>query len=245
MLTTPYSGDLRSFLMVRFCAFCFVLLSLQANASEPSQKEPNGHSLYFTVTENTRVDNDVVSVTFHSIAQAPTADLVMQEINQKMQSARKALHNPADLQLQTSRYQVNPRYNKDQVITHWQGQQSLTITTQNQAGLPKLLKSLQPHLSYQSMQFYVSDKAQQHAKKSLLNSALKNYQAKAKQIAASFGAKNYLLIETRIDSPDLATPYTKNYLRSAQVMSDSVSPVVETGKSDISVIISGKILIPH
>lgn len=223
------------------------LFSFQVSASNAPIAEPTGHSIYFTINESERVENDVASITFHTIKQAPNAELVMLQINEKMQAAHNALKNFSDLELQTSQYQVNPSYNKDQVITHWQGQQSLTIITENQAGLPKLLETLQPYLSYQSMRFYVSDKTQKSAKDQLLNKALRSYQDRAKQIAGGFGTQRYQLVETRIDLPDLATPYAENYLRSARsnVMSDSVAPVVEAGKSEVSVQITGKIVLPH
>lgn len=237
----------RSLLIAWGLTLCLTSLSLQATANSSFKKETNGHTVYFTVSESERIENDVASVTFHTIVQAPNADLVMQEINKKMQAARLALKGFSDLELQTSQYQVNPSYNKNQVITHWQGLQSLTIRTENQAGLPKLLETVQPYLSYQSMRFYVSDKTQQHTKKQLLNKALKNYQVKAKQIANSFGAQQYQLIETRIDAPNLTTHYANNYLRSssANIMSDSVAPVIETGKSEVHVNITGKIVLPH
>ncbi|MEA3406260.1 MAG: SIMPL domain-containing protein [Pseudomonadota bacterium] len=229
-----------------FLSFVFYSSSSLAHTStETSSKVEQGHTIHFSVSENQRVDNDLVAITFRYVAQAPSGELVMQLINQKMQAAVRILKNFPQMETQTSQYQVRPVYSKKQIITHWQGQQNLTITTENRAGLPKLLAQLQPYLNYQSMRFHVSEETQKEIKDKLLVKALKNYQSKAKKIAASFGADHFQLIETRIDTPNLPSPRNDTYMRSAQIMSESVMPTVEGGKSDIRVHISGKMFIPH
>lgn len=224
----------------------FMVLGLFLNTPAVADDDPkHGHSIHFSVTESNRVDNDLVAVTFRYVTQAPTAELVMQAINKKMQAAHQALKGVNTIEVQTAQYHVNPVYDKNRVITHWQGQQSITVRTANQAGLPKLLEKIQPFLSYQSMSFYVSEDKQQQAKDQLLDKALKQYQTKAKHIAASFGAKHYQLIETRIDLPNQAMPYRENTMMTARAMSDMAAPVLEAGKSELRVQITGKLFIPH
>jgi len=223
-------------------AFSTLLFTAPIQANDDQER---GHSIHFAVTENARVDNDLVAVTFRYVTQAPTADLVMQAINQKMQAANQVLKGVNDIELQTGQYNVNPVYDKKLVITHWQGQQSLTIRTANQAGLPTLLEKIQPFLTYQSMRFSVSDAKQQQAKTQLLDKALKHYQTKAKHIAQSFDAKHYQLVETRIDLPNQGQPYAENYMSTARVMSDMAAPVMQAGKTELRVQITGKIFIPH
>lgn len=232
--------------MITATLLAFILFSTSSMAhTSIDSAQAQGHTIHFSVSESQRVDNDLVAITFRYVAQAPSGELVMQSINQKMQAAIRILKNFPKMETQTSQYQVRPVYSKKQIITHWQGQQNLTITTANRAGLPKLLAQLQPYLNYQSMRFHVSEETQKEIKDKLLTKALNNYQRKAKQIAASFGANHFLLIETRVDTPNLPSPRQDTYLRSASMMSEQALPAVEGGKSDIRVHISGKILIPH
>jgi len=234
-------------ILLKIILLNLTLFSAQATAinTNIAEQTNQGHTLHFSVTETQRVDNDLVSITFRYVAQAPTAELVMQSINQKMQAAIQVLKKFPQMEAQTSQYQVRPAYNKSNVITHWQGQQNLTINTANRAGLPRLLAQLQPYLNYQSMRFHVSEETQKQIKDQLLTKALLNYQAKATFIAKSFGATNYQLIETHIDTPNLPKPYADNSIRSARVMNEMAIPVIEAGKSDVSVHIRGKILIPY
>jgi len=215
------------------------------SSTEKVVNESKGHTIHFNVSESQKVANDLVAITFRYVAQAPTGEQVMQQINKKMQAAIRILKNFPNMETQTSQYQVRPVYSKKQIITHWQGQQNLTITTANRAGLPKLLAQLQPYLNYQSMRFHVSEETQQSIKTNLLTKALQSYQNKAKFIARSFGAEHFQIIETRIDTPNLPSPRNETYLRSAQVMSESVMPAIEGGKSEVRVQVSGKLYIPH
>jgi len=234
----------RTYFLAGLLTFMFAGLLFTASA-KAGDDGANSHIIHFSVSESARIDNDLVAVTFRYVTQAPTADLVMQAINQKMQAANEVLKDVKRIEVQTDQYNVNPVYDKNRIITHWQGQQSLTLHSVNQAGLPKLLEKLEPYLNYQSMRFYVSDAVQQQAKDQLLDKALKQYQSKAQRIAESFGAKRYHLLETRIDLPNQATPYAESYVRTARVMSDMAAPVLQAGKTELNVQITGKISIAH
>jgi len=221
----------------------FVMIITVKGAHAAPQTSPV-HTLHFSVTEQARVSNDSVAITFAHLAQAPTAEAVMAQINQKMQQAQNELRPFTEIEIQTSHYQVHPFYDKSQMITHWQGQQNLTIQTENQAGLPKLLAQLQPLLMYQSLRFYVSNRAQAQASKDLLSKALKHYQAKAQRIANTLGAQSYRLLETHITSNQPAVPYRTTALRSTRLNDESHSePLLEAGKTEMSVHISGTMVI--
>lgn len=234
----------RHFFSAGLLTFAFFALLFTAPTHADNSKA-TGHAIHFAVTESARIDNDLVAVSFRYLTQAPTADLVMQAINQKMQAANNVLKDIKHIEVQTGQYNVNPVYDKKRVITHWQGQQSLTIRTANQAGLPTLLEKVQPFLTYQSMRFSVSDAKQKQAKAQLLDKALKQYQLKAQHIADSFGAKHYQLTETRIDLPNHSQPYAESYMRTTRVMSDMAAPVIQAGKTELNVQITGTIWIPH
>jgi predicted secreted protein len=86
------------------------------------------HKIHFTVTEQTKVENDRVIVQFIAQAQADNAQAVSMQINQAMRQALTQL-SPQERKLtQTGNYNVRPHHNRAGVITHWQGQQNLTLT---------------------------------------------------------------------------------------------------------------------
>lgn len=196
------------------------------------------HQVHFSISQAQQLDNDVAEIRFHHIAQAPSAEGVMQEINQHMQAALKVLETQPDIKLQTSPYQVYPAYNKQQIITHWKGRQSLILTTEKLAGLPKLLTQLQPYLSYESTQFRISEETRQKALVSLTQQALQRYQKQAELIAQSFGNPHYQLVKTQIHSPSSIHP-PRPYLQAARTMSEAAAPVIESGQSELRIQIDG------
>lgn len=221
-----------------------LLTSLSAHASpQPNTSHADEHRVHFSISSSQKVENDTADITLQAIAQGPNAQSVMQEINQQMQSAIKALRFNDKIVTQTSSYQVYPVQNKQRIITHWKGQQSLTLTTQNLPGLPGLLEKVEPHLSYQSLRFRVSDALQQQVRQKLTAKALQQYQKQAKRIAESFGTSQYRFVDTRIHSganglirqPMLARSYAETA---------SAPPVMEAGESTITIQVEGELALP-
>ena len=109
----------------------------------------------------------------------------------------------------------------------------------------QVLKKVQPYLAYQSMHFFVSTKIREKMKETLIQKAIKKYQNTANNIASGFGHQNYKLIETRINTPNNRHQkvYARTEMRSAAM--DMASPNVSAGESQLSVTISGSMLLPN
>ncbi|MDG6774839.1 SIMPL domain-containing protein [Thiomicrorhabdus sp. ZW0627] len=232
-----------------FSTLAVLLSANAAHAGNPEVYDDSKHRIHFSVSQAAQVDNDIVEIQFQHIAQAATAEQVMQEINEHMQSAMEILNDyqsddGVKLQIQTSQYRVYPAYNKQQIITHWRGQQSLTITSKNSAGLSKILSRIQPILSYQSTHFRISEHKKQEWISKLTSDALQRYQHQAKKIAHSFGTEQYKLLETNIQSPSYSQPPIQPYLRAA-AMAEQAAPVMESGSSELRVRVEGTLQIDN
>lgn len=233
--------------------FCLANVTVPVLANQnflpPPINEPNhqltGNKVYFSITESQKIDNDTLIITLNSSAQARSANVVMEKINRKMQTAIASLKKFPEIKVKTSQYQVHPIYNKGETIRHWNGNQSLIITLDAQSKQLKVLTELQEQLSYQSMYFMVSAKQKQKAMQQLTLIALQTFQQQAKSIANAFGSSNYQLIETRINTPH-AQRHTQNMnFTSRMVMAESMNaPAIESGQSTLTVNVSGILLLP-
>ena len=224
-----------------FQIFVFILLPKVSLAGETT----SGNKVHFSVTESQNVANDSISVTFNRVAEGRSPQAVADEINQQMQAAVQALKSYPNVITQTSQYNINPVYKKS-VMTHWRGQQSLTLTLENKPGLVQILAKIQPYLAYQSMQFGVSDKLKQKLLDKLTNHAIQRFRAQANRIARGFMAPNYKIIETHIDTPNHITPRPYMARSNMAVMSAPMAtPTVKAGQSKLTVNISGTILLPN
>jgi len=222
-------------------SFLFMLFSPLSAAEETWQ----GNKVHFAITETQNVANDTISITFNRVAEGVSPQAVANEINQQMQSAVQALKAYPDVIVQTSQYNIHPVYKKS-IISHWRGQQSLTLTLENKPGLVQILAKIQPYLAYQSMQFGVSENLKRELMAELTDRAIHQFRAQANRIAKGFMAPNYKIIETHINSPGYSNP--RPYMeRSEMAMAsaDIAVPTVRAGQSKLQVTISGVILLPQ
>ena len=210
----------------------------------PPQKM-TGNKIYFSISESQKMDNDTLVITLKATAQARSANVVMEKINRKMQTALSALKKYPEIEIKTAQYRVHPAYNKGESIRHWNGSQSLIITLDAKSTQLNALTELQEQLEYQSMQFKISAKQKQKAIQQLTFIALQTFQQQAKLIAEAFGSQNYQLLETRINPPNAQFNRQNVAFTSRMVMAESMaSPAIEAGQSTLTVNISGVLLLP-
>jgi len=237
--------------MLLFClANVTTTVLANQNILPPPVNESNhqfhGNKVYFSISESQKMDNDTLTITLKSSAQARSANIVMEKINQKMQIAIAFLKAYPKIEVKTSQYQVHPMYNKGETIRNWRGSQSLIITLDAHSKQLNVLSELQEQLTYQSMHFKVSAKQQQKAMQKLTLIALQTFQQQAKLIANAFGSSNFQLIETRINTPRAQTRAQNMTFTSRMVMAESTNaPAMESGQSTLTVSVSGILLLPQ
>ncbi len=232
-------------LLLTVTLFTVGLLSPPAMAQSVTNQdnEPQGNKVHFSISESQDIPNDTLSIIFNRIAQGSSAQMVANDINIKMQEALVALKKYPDVKSQTSQYHIRPVYNKQKIISHWTGSQSLTITLENKPGLIKVLTYLQPYLAYQSMQFGVSSERKTKIMQQLTAKAIQSFQKQAAMIAQGFHAPDCRILETRINTP-YNPPITHGYASSRMLAAESMAPpAVSAGESTLRVEISGVLLL--
>jgi len=206
----------------------------------------NGNKIYFSITESQKMDNDISVVTLSASTQARSAKAVMEKINQKMQAALSILKKYPVIDAKTTQYQVHPIYQKDRVIRHWNGSQSLVITLDAKSKQFQILAALQEPLVYQSMQFKISTEKKQKVMQQLTLNALQTFQKQAQLIANEFGMAEFKILETRINSPLPSFNTQKMNFGNRMVMAKSITaPAIEAGKSTLKVTVSGVLLLSY
>ncbi len=213
--------------------------SVIAQTVTNQNNEIQGNQVHFSISESQDISNDRLTMVFNRVAQGTSAQMVANEINLKMQEALVVLKKQPDVNSQTSQYHIRPIYNKQQIITHWTGSQSLTITLDNKPELITVLTQLQPYLAYQSMQFGISTELKTEVMQRLTMKAIQSFQKQATMIAQSFHATDYRILETHINSPH-TPPIALGYASNRMLATESMAPpAVSAGESTLRVVISG------
>lgn len=204
----------------------------------------NGHKVQFSVQKSSQATNDRITLTFRAFAENQNAHQVSNEINRKMQAALRTLNMYPDIKTQTSNYNIHPVYKK-QNLSHWRGQQTLTLIFDNQPGLVKVLGQIQKHLTYQNMQFSVSKKRKEKILKQLQSQAILAFRQQAQKIASDFGSNHFKILKSQIRNQGGPSPRPM-YARAEMSMkaADSV-PNIHAGESVLTVSVDGTILLPN
>ncbi|MBF6058947.1 SIMPL domain-containing protein [Thiomicrorhabdus heinhorstiae] len=214
-------------------------LSLFAAQSVKAEDETPANQVHFQVSLSQTVDNDRLDVSFYKLVQAPSPQEVTKQIDQAMHQALKAIDLKSDdYVVQTGQYSLNPNYDKNRIISHWQGRQQLNIHFKNPAQATQIISKLTPYLSYSSMQFSASEQTRRQAQDALLKDAIQAFRHKAQWISEQFAAEHYRIVETNINTPSRAPVYA--YARVAMEKADS-APALAAGESQIQVQINGKL----
>lgn len=229
-------------LFFSLASFALLLCALSIQPVQADDKQPSGHKIHFSITESENVGNDRVSITFSHVAQGATPQSVTEQINKRMKSAFAVLKRYPDIVAQTSQYNIYPVYQK-QLISHWRGQQSLTIHFENRPQEMTVLDEIQPHLAYKSMQFSVSDTRRKEVLEQLTRKAIQTYRQRAQLIASEFANAKYQLLETHINTPNIPVARALYARAETAMASDMSAPNVAAGESKIQIQISGRLLL--
>lgn len=193
------------------------------------------HKISFSVIETISVANDLLVIEFAAEHQAKTNAEVTQLVNKSMQNALQQLSSEQKNLVQTGNFSVYPRYDKNQNITHWQGQQNLTVKIPKDGDIEGILSKLQTELVYKSMRADVSKTSRQAAEEKLQAAAIMSYQAKAKTLSEQFGKPEGKLLETNI--LNLSSGY-RPQAKMVMMAADS-APTIEMGEQELSLQING------
>jgi len=222
----------------------FTLLLLSIGSAAFASNDEAGHKVNFAYTESMNLENDLVTIRFRALEEGKTSAEVSQKINRQMQQAIGSINKARFKTIQTENYQIFPVYGKNRQIAHWRGQQTLRLEAASDQKISPTLQKLESLLSYQSLQFSLSTERRQKAQEQLLLSAIQGYQAKAKQIANAFGKQKFVLLQTDLQANHTAPVMHANSLR-MEAMAASAEPALEEGSSQVTLYISGTMLLEN
>jgi predicted secreted protein len=183
--------------------------------------------------------HDQTNVQLEAFVEEDNSSRAMQRINQKMQSVKEVLTNTQGIEWSTQTYTVRPQFDRNGKLKTWQARQTITIQSSIHHDLGKTLQRLEPFLNYRAMTTTISKHSQAQIYPKLLQSALKNYQRKANQIAQQFDHKHYQLISTQIIESGHHQPRPTVHSARALTLSESIEPVIQAGTETLTIEVSG------
>ena len=204
-------------------------------------------TLYYTqasidVSASDEIDNDTMIVSLYAMQESVDAKDASDRVNEKINWALSELKRYPELEIKTESYSTTPVYNKSQIVS-WRGRQSLTVKSRDMTLLSQLLGPLQRKLQLGGISFDVSQVTRQAHTDRLIDEALVAYDKRASRVASKVKGGGYRIVSMNISTSgsEMPRPYMAMRAVAAEADFAAVSPQTESGKSTLTVRVSGTI----
>jgi uncharacterized protein YggE len=188
------------------------------------------------------VDNDMVRLNWQVQIQAGTANEAMTAVNTVLEKSIKGLSGNTDISKLRNNIQTYPQYGKDRTIQTWQGVGSLTFEMPVSALKNQKSLNVAEGLTLSNLEYFPSDARIEQSREKLLQSAMKEFQTKARVAAKGFGKTGYTIGEVSINDENQGSPGgPRMYATSADMMSKAVEVTPAAGSSRLSVSVNGRV----
>ena len=219
-----------------------IILAATTASGAISANELNYNIYQLSSSAQSQVKNDTMRVTFTASHQAPDSATVNNRVNRQMSDALKLLKSTSEIEYQTGNYQTYQTYQR-QKGSGGRAEQQLVVSSKDVALLTQLVGQLQQHLKVSSMNFEASNALRQQTKEQLSINALEQFKQRASLIQTTMAADSYRIVDVAVNFGGNYPPVSHLMARPQMAMMDQsrATPEVASGKSTISVSVSGKI----
>ena len=232
---------IRSILTVLSCLMLPAFALAQVPPIGPAADLP---AVSLNASATTQVDNDRMTIVLQSESEKPVASAAASEVNAKMAKALAMTKTVSGVTAKTVNYTTNQVIEKGKMV-RWRVSQWLQIETADFTAGANLATRLQDEgLLLSSLTFSVSPEARRVAVAKLQHEALTEWQALAKQAAASMNYGGYSPGRLAINVNDHMPPPRPRL--AAQAMAASAPEVsVAGGSSEIVLTVSGEAILTN
>lgn len=189
------------------------------------------------------VVNDLFVAVLYTEHEGQRQAEVAERVNAAMAWAIEQAKTAAGVKTQTLQYSTYPVYANDSTrVTGWRARQSLRLEGRDAKAIGELVAALQEKLAVESVGQAVSREARRTAEDGLTATALAQFDARAKQIAAALGRPGYRLVRINVSNtgnPGMPIAYRGAMMAEASMKSAPVQ--VEAGEQTLGVVVSGTI----
>lgn len=220
------------------CALAAASLGLAAQTLPPPQ-----NVLQLQASHAVEVQQDLLTLTLTTAREGTDPAVVQTQLKNAVDAAlaeaRKSAQ-PGQMDVRTGNFALYPRHNRDGKMTGWTGTAELVLEGRDFPRITQTAGRIQT-MTMGGVQFGLSREQRARAESQAQSTAIERFQAKASELAKSFGFGGYTLREVAVNANEPGfQPRFRMAAQEARVASDAAVPV-EPGKSEVVVTVSGSV----
>lgn len=190
------------------------------------------------------VQQDILTISMSTTREGAEANIVQAQLKTALDTAlaeAKKASAPGQLDVRTGNFSLYPRYTKDGKINGWQGTTELVLEGRDFVKISATAGKIQT-LTIANVAFSLSREQRAKVEAEAQNTAIERFRAKAGDIAKSFGMGNHIVREVTVNAGDQGyTPRPRLAEMSLKMSSADAAVPVESGKSTVTVTVSGSV----
>lgn len=145
------------------------------------------------------------------------------------------------MELHTGQFNLQPRYGRDGKIVNWVGSTELVLEGRDFARIGNAAAKIQS-LVVTSASFGLSREQRARAEAEAQANAIESFKTRANAIAHGFGFADYSLRDIVVSANDVGVmPRPRMQLMTSKAMAEEAPQPLESGKSTVTVVVSGSV----
>lgn len=233
----------------RTAALATMLASLLAFAGAAAAQAPvitatpPQNVVSLSASASLEVPQDELTIVFSTTREGSDAAVVQSQLKQALDAAlaeaRKAAR-PGQLEVQTGRFSLVPRYNARGVSSGWTGSAELVVVGRDMVAISQLAGRIGT-MTIARTAFGLSRDARQKAEADITAQAVARFKERADLVARQFGFAAWSLREVSVQGSDAGGPVPVMRVQAMRAAGADEALPVEAGKTQVSVTVSGSV----
>ena len=222
----------------RFASLLALFLFASAGNGRPAE-EPPGYNIVDLQAEAQRdIQNDLMTASLYVEQSGENPARVSSSVNKIVNEALRAAEDVKNVKASTEGYQTYPVYGKNNRLEAWRVRSALRIESRDFNAASNLIGKLQSTMHLSSLGFTVSPEARRQAENELIAQAISNFRERADIVKQSLNGRGYKLRKMSINTGGF---HPRPLLARGMAAQEVAAPNVESGTSQVAVIVSGTI----
>jgi predicted secreted protein len=219
-------------------------LSTQTWAREP-REDMSRSRVQLEARAFSEVENDTMRAVLFAEMEDPDPAKLAERLNRVAGDALRMLKSASGLRVRTSGYSTYPVSEKAKIL-RWRSRSEVIVESEDFDKVSAAIARVQGSLQVGEIVFSVSPSKRSETESALTQTAIKQFLARARLVAESFGGTNYHVADATVVSDSASPPVPMPMMmRKSVSASEAAPPPLEAGTSRITVTVTGAILIPR
>ena len=220
-----------------------LLLPILNGAACAAEAQPVQGVVNLSASASVEVARDTLSLTLTATRDGTEPGAVQSALKQALDAAlaeARKVAKPGQVEVQAGNFSLFPRYNKQNVISGWQGSTELVVEGRDMPAIAALSGRITT-MTIARVSYSLSRELREKVEAEVVAQAITRYRARAADYAKQFGYSGFAIREVTVSGSEPSYPPPRMMQAKAMSASADEALPVEPGKGTVTATVSGSV----